>query len=160
MRICNLNITKINDILNEYIQNKNLKSILIDGPWGCGKTHQVNEFTVNYNKKKTNDKKRKDCTNDYEDIYYVSLFGLESIDEIHTEIYIQAQKTSDKIVKVIKNLLSGASLVSKVIPTGEAFSNFTEGLNIQLGNVPLNSIKSNCVIIFDDLERLSDVFWA
>lgn len=38
-----LNIRNIDKILSDFIENKEYKAILIDGPWGCGKTYQVNE---------------------------------------------------------------------------------------------------------------------
>ena len=34
----------IKEILKNFIYNPMYKSILIDGPWGCGKTYEINQF--------------------------------------------------------------------------------------------------------------------
>ena len=47
-----MNVKKIDEILNDFINDSSYKSILIDGPWGCGKTHQINEFLKNQKLKK------------------------------------------------------------------------------------------------------------
>ena len=49
-----MNIVKINEVLKNFITNQETKSILIDGPWGCGKTYQINEFMKKFINNKTN----------------------------------------------------------------------------------------------------------
>lgn len=85
-----MNIVKINEVLENFIMNKETKSILIDGPWGCGKTYQINEFMKKFINNKTNK------------IYYLSLFGLESIDEIHTTLYYQLHPNKKTFKKISK----------------------------------------------------------
>lgn len=74
-----MNAEKIYDILLKFSSN-NQRGILIDGSWGIGKTYQINRFLekieVDNKKEKVKSKKTK--------IIYSSLFGLDSISELHT----------------------------------------------------------------------------
>lgn len=88
-------------------------------------------------------------------IYYVSLFGLESINEIHTALYYQMFPRNAKAKKIAKHILHGTSVISKAIPCIERVGNVCEGLDAQLGNVSKEKIRKNSIVIFDDLERIS-----
>ena len=90
-------------ILEKFINNSSYKSILFDGPWGCGKTYQINQFIKNINTPKHRPKIK---------IHYVSLFGLESIDEINTSLY----QTIHPIKKKFKKIGYLISKTIRVIP--------------------------------------------
>lgn len=124
----------LNLILQNFISDINSKSILIDGPWGCGKTYQTKEF-IKANKR--------------EKIYYLSLFGLESIDEINTALYEQTRKRH-------RRLKQGAILISKAIKAIPVIPDISDALEYQLGSSNNLVIKKKSIIILDDLERLSD----
>lgn len=130
-----MNVCEIDNILNNFFENRNSNALLIDGPWGCGKTYQINEII-------------KEKKNKY-DIYYISLFGLESIDEINTKLYFKIHKIR-KHSKIFKNALF---MVSKAIPIIREL-NITDALDNQLGTFD-KKIKKKSIIVFDDLERLS-----
>lgn len=138
-----MNIVKINEVLKNFIMNKETKSILIDGPWGCGKTYQINEFMKKFINNKTNK------------IYYLSLFGLESIDEIHTTLYYQLHPNKKTFKKISKKILNFASIISKAIPFLDKVVNVCDSLDAQLRITPTGKIKKSSIIIFDDLERIS-----
>ena len=36
-------------ILKEFVEKNEYKSILINGPWGCGKTYEANKFIKEHN---------------------------------------------------------------------------------------------------------------
>ena len=66
-----MKVTDLNRILLEFYNNQIIgKAILIDGKWGCGKTYQIKEFLKEH----------------VENCHYLSLFGLESIDEINSKL--------------------------------------------------------------------------
>lgn len=142
-----MNITSINEVLKQFVENQDNKSILIDGPWGCGKTHQINEYIKSYNDNTEIKNKGK--------IYYVSLFGLESIDEIHTAVYYQMYPNTVKFKKISSVILRGATVISKAIPYIEKAGDVCAGLDAQLGNISKEKIKKSSIIVFDDLERIS-----
>lgn len=129
-----MNSKKISIILDEFIPNLSFKAILIDGPWGCGKTFEIKNFIKKHKKDK---------------IYYISLFGLESIDEINTALH---QLTNGSAIELIKE---GISLINKVVKPIQPIANICEALDYQLNNKKIKKVKKNSIIIFDDLERLS-----
>mgnify|MGYP006326686333 CR=1 FL=1 len=91
-----MKIEKLNEVLNTFQENSD-RAILIDGPWGCGKTHCILDFLKEKKKnKKTNEKSSS--------IVYISLFGKTSVDEIHTELYRNFHKAKH-IGKLITNMI-------------------------------------------------------
>lgn len=124
--------TKISNVLTKFKNSTNHRSILIDGPWGSGKTYQVVEFL------KQNQKSR---------IYYLSLFGKESISQINTALCELMTNNIHKIGDAIR------MLSSKEITLPQS-KNVREGLKYSLGQNE-KTIKDNSIVIFDDLERLS-----
>ncbi|QOS39631.1 hypothetical protein DYE49_03815 [Treponema rectale] len=123
----------LKQILLNFLDENDSKSILIDGPWGCGKTYETKEFIKSSKKVK---------------IYYLSLFGLESIDEINTALYEQTKKRT----KIIKH---GALLISKAIKVFPVIPDISEALEYQIGSTSSLKVKKKSIIVFDDLERLS-----
>ena len=131
-------------ILKEFVEKNEYKSILINGPWGCGKTYEANKFIKE--QKKDNNK-----------VYYISLFGLESIDEINTELYCATQKHTNLAKRVLK---TGFFVLTKAIKAIPQVSDFTTALDYQLSIINDGSKKKKeikkTLIIFDDIERLSN----
>ena len=123
----------LESVLHNFVSNPSYKSLLIDGPWGCGKTYEAKEFIKSNKKKK---------------IYYLSLFGLESIDEINTALYSQTKKKEITLKK-------GAVLLTKAIKAIPRISNLSDALEYQLDAKANLKVKKKAIIIFDDLERLS-----
>lgn len=70
---------KITKVLNAYILNDKLhQAILLDAPWGSGKTWYLkNDFIRSFTKKKEN--------NNWQFVY-ISLFGLFTISELENKI--------------------------------------------------------------------------
>ncbi|RDL47341.1 hypothetical protein BLJAPNOD_06181 [Ensifer sp. M14] len=102
-------------------------AVLVTGPWGTGKTYQVNRALADH--------------------YYVSLYGLKSTDEIISAVYAEMFPNRDKI----KKAASGASEFG-----GEAFgfSVSLGGVFSGLANAMLrNKVATDKVLVFDDLER-------
>ena len=118
--------------LNDLIEESGYRSILIDGPWGCGKTFEIQKYM---------NQTKRECI-------YVSLFGLESIDEINTEIFKASYPNKVKAGKVL-------TIISKAFAPVKYVGSISDALSFQLNNVDKTKIKKSLIIIFDDLERLS-----
>ena len=142
------------EILNEFILNylKNDKtntSIMLNGNWGSGKSHYINNELVPY--------LEKNC----KEVIIVSLYGLKSIDEISKSIFIEAKmkKIKDKNPKV---LFAGKIIAKTVIKSVAGFT----PINLDVSKKDLNDFfttidLSNKLLILEDIERsvikISDV---
>lgn len=124
---------ELNDTLEKLINVSGYRSILIDGPWGCGKTYEIKKFLNNHKRK---------CV-------YVSVFGLETINEINAEIYRRSHKVSLFFKKSLNS-------ISKVTAPIKYVGNITEALSYQLNNIDASKIKKFKIVILDDIERLSE----
>lgn len=137
-----MKIEKLNEVLNTFQENSD-RAILIDGPWGCGKTHCILDFLKEKKKnKKTNEKSSS--------IVYLSLFGKTSVDEIHTELYGNFHKVKHigkKIINVIPKISGLFGEAGKVIENLEYTLKTDRNSKISVG-------KNRKIIIFDDFERL------
>lgn len=119
--------------LREYLEYyTSLKApgyaVLVTGAWGTGKTFQI-----------------KECISE-EDSIYVSLYGLQTVGQVHAEVFAQAHPTKAK----------AASSIDKL--KGKVVSAF--GFSIPLGFVPdvanaflRNEVTPDKTLIFDDMER-------
>ena len=117
-----------NQLLNElksFLTN-DYNIIMIDGPWGSGKTYLLNEF-INLKE------------NENIEFYYVSLHGLKNIDEINTRIY----NISNPDIKI-------TNVISSVINPFEKQKNTKEILSFSLKN---KKYKPDKIVILDDFER-------
>lgn len=128
-----MRVTDLKNILTDFYDGTTIgKAILIDGKWGCGKTYQIKEFIKN---------KEKKC-------FYISLFGLESIDEINTKLF-NLIHPGKAIFQKGKNLVSKAiTAIPNIGGVGNALDYVMTGKSIKPKEIKY--------IIFDDLERLTD----
>lgn len=142
MNICNRIVTYINRTYTSY-------ALMIDGAWGCGKTyfvkHDLMKSLVN------NEVSKKKMTDDYnaKTIVYMSLYGIESNNEILKRLWLEIMPIPNEITK--ENVAVGylSNLSRAVIGGGLSF------FNINLPDVNYDSILNldNTVLIFDDVER-------
>lgn len=121
-------------------------AILIEGKWGSGKTHFINEMLSDesFTKRKS---------------IYISLFGIASIQDFERQLFYAASSTTAKIV------YQGVGLASSVLSGGLSFASggiFSGSAN--LGKVVASATAqvekiSNAIdksfIVLDDLERCS-----
>lgn len=97
--------------LDEKNENRVVsRSMLIDGPWGCGKTYQIMDFLKNHQEEFENKKRM---------IGYISLFGLDSIEAINNEI-CHALFSSDE--KMMEKIQSSVKTIGKIVNLGSLFS--------------------------------------
>lgn len=127
-------------------------AIMLTGEWGCGKTYLLkNELT--------------EIMKDTHVFIHLSLFGIESIEDIHKEVkkkwmYAMADskhslKISDKMKNVGKGLKNATESITDYLP--ETIGKITKGV-LSINVIDFVSIKSQIgdkkvILIFDDLER-------
>lgn len=124
----------IANVIDKFVLDERLHAILIDGPWGSGKTYQIKNFL---SKKQKDDK-----------FFYVSLFGSESIDEINTTLYNLIHPNKVKSSKIVNTISRSIKVIPYVGGIGEA-------LEYQLSSGS-KQLKSKAVVIFDDLDRIGE----
>lgn len=141
---------KIINVLKEYILDERYtQAALIEGDWGSGKTFFVQGKLLDELNKhvgtKTKYKKK---------IIYISLYGIENLQQVMDEIYAALMESffDEKIGKkgTGETIGKGINIISKIATTGLKY------FNIETEDLPkiseLRKIK-NAVLIFDDLER-------
>lgn len=91
--------TDIHNILNDYFSSdENDYSILLNGPWGVGKTYLVNDYFERNSLMLKNNK-----------IINISLFGISNISDINIKIFsILHPIVGSKFARVGFNALKGA----------------------------------------------------
>lgn len=116
-------------LLKELINfpNSDYNIILLDGPWGSGKTYLLREVLL---KTQSEDLR----------YYYVSLHGLKNIDEINTNLFMKVHKDIKSIDGIIPNVIN-------------PFNEETDTLKTLEYLLKINKLKANKIIILDDLER-------
>lgn len=123
------------DELSERLANEYpiiYKSILINGEWGIGKTYFIKQFLEG------------------KDYIYVSLFGINSFEDLKNQIYSELNKALGfikKNLKKIENTNIGIQWFSLSIPYFE--TNITKAIKKETKSKSLT-------IVIDDLERKSE----
>ena len=164
-----MNVENLCKVFQNFKEDKN-RAILVDGPWGVGKTYQILQFLKEDSLKKK--KKNK--------IIYVTLFGKTTIDEIHTDIYSKLHpfKTNlKKAVQVIPKVAPLFGTVGNIVSNMEFALNANEqkrdtiGKNIEKtaqnvksiadnineasdNKTAIKKLKNKTIVILDDLERI------
>lgn len=123
---------KLSSYISYYKDLKNPKyAVLVKGEWGVGKTHLINSLL------KDNEK------------FYISLFGLTSVQEVHSAVFVKMYPTRSFFRKAL-NWLGNSSMKANDV---------TLTLGPLVGNIANAIIKEKVdnskPIVFDDLERCS-----
>ncbi len=135
-----MNSNNLHENLNRILATNNV--VLINGPWGCGKTYQIKTFI---------DVDANDLS-----LFYISLFGIHSYDDLINTICAKVNPAlyySKKIGRFALSTISKTS-ISLSKNNEDICKNLSFSLNIKDNNQPVK-IKGNKrkIIIFDDLER-------
>lgn len=140
--------TQYNEVIKTYLSQKNTDfAIQLDGPWGCGKTYYVdnelNKVIAEINNFK---------------VIQLSLNGLSKLEDLNSKI-LYYHLREEKLLKQKK--LTGATetigdMLLEIAPTFETLNSFAKvtGVFSKLLNKKWN--LNSYVLIFDDLERISD----
>ena len=165
-----MNVENLCKVFENFKEDKN-RAILVDGPWGVGKTYQILQFLKKDSSNKKNESK----------IIYVTLFGKTTIDEIHTDIYSKLHPIKNgakKVVQIIPKVAPLFGTVGNIVSNMEFALNTNEQKNDSVGkniekavqdikkladniNVAsdneavIKNSKNKTIVIFDDLERVN-----
>jgi hypothetical protein len=121
-------------------------AVMVRGNWGAGKTHFINAFIAEL-KRSGRDK-----------ILYVSLYGVTSFRQIEDALFRQLHPVlSSRGMKiaasVAKSVLKG---VTKIDLNGDGKEDFTLTSSVpEIDLLDYFKTPSECLLIFDDLERCS-----
>lgn len=155
-------------IIDGFIDNHFYRyALMIDGPWGCGKTWFVEQRLIPH----IRDRKYKDAKGiaKKRDLNYISLYGVKSVADISDMLC--SQEIEDKVISAV-NSQTGQKIIRKPVnKTGRPFqiASLLTDIGIKwltkVTNIAeekdFNKLLSlfpdfnNNVIIFDDLERCS-----
>ncbi len=140
-------LMKDDDVIKKvltYVEDERYcQAVLIDGEWGVGKTFFVKEKLLMKMKEALPQKR----------IYYISLYGISSSEQIMDEIY------SSMVEEIIDEKLgekNGRVVERSIAFTSKLFAAGMKHFNIDTKDLPqLSDIKKlkDAIIIFDDLER-------
>ncbi|MEH6938310.1 P-loop NTPase fold protein, partial [Bacillus sp. JJ664] len=132
-------------VIEDYISRENSDyALMIDGKWGIGKTYFYRETVVPYLLKKG--KKP----------IYISLNGINSVEEISKQIYIETTLYQNEIVKKFgeSKVAKYGKQIFKIAHFSAVSVGLLDGSDIKpISCEELLSIGSDITICFDDLER-------
>lgn len=131
-----MNVTKIQDILSEQLEQDGLQRIIINGKWGIGKTWQIDQFCQKY-------QKNKDIK-----IIKLSLFGKKSVDNLNSMMF---SAVDGKLRKFFRGALDFASKFN--LSFGGVGANIPN-MSYIIGHTNLKNKKF--LVILDDFERKSE----
>lgn len=137
------------EILRKFESNFQ-RGILIEGTWGIGKTYQINKFIEDFKRRNKSEK-----------ILYISLFGLKSIDDLHTELYSKIHPFKKGIILASGYVNPALSLIpnaGKAISSTISFAIGNAQQRIKNTKKIKQVTKKRIIIILDDLERVNENF--
>ena len=126
-----MNIDELTNLLDKEFINV-YKNILINGSWGIGKTYFVKEYLKNK-----------------KNIIYTQLFGIDSIENLKLNIYMQINKITGFLKKANKEL-SGLNV--SYLFASFSLPYFEGDINKSLTK---KAQSKKLIIVIDDLERKS-----
>ncbi len=141
---------QVKQAILDYLLTKNTSyALMISGKWGCGKTYHWKNVLSPEIIEKTKNLNTSDKNKNYRSIY-ISLYGIENIEEISKRLFLELIPKSgkSKAAGIIK------TVGSKMISSASSFFNLGD-LNLDINDIKSIYDLSSCVITFDDLERIS-----
>lgn len=145
----------IKQSISNYLESSDEFALLIDGGWGTGKTHFIQNELLN------NVDDIEEHSNNKTSIY-TSLYGQESVGEIKKIITTQLLNI---VQSEDKSILKGATALAKYIEipvidipkiSGDLL-NYMDAKSISTIQKSLAKHENRFVIVIDDLERITDV---
>ena len=152
-----LSVEQIKAEILEYVGVHSYNfALLIDGEWGCGKTHFVRNVLIpaiekaeyrvqRKNNQETNNKQELNTKR----VLYISLYGVNSTEDIAQQIlHALVERRTGIKGKWVSGLRASAEIIDKLFSSNEGVSG-----KIAEASIQFTSDWANDVLIFDDLER-------
>ena len=140
-----MKISELNNYLVEYISNDDIKSLLINGKWGIGKTYTITQFLKNIESNK-NIK-----------AHYCSLFGCPTIETLHQQLYVKFHPHKVRGLKALSYVPLAINLTATLgFETGIDSAKIADDISANQVNKSIKVKEKLCLVIFDDLERVAN----
>ncbi len=139
-----MNRQEIKNSIERYIQSGNKYALMINAPWGCGKTYLYKHDICDAINALGNGK----CS------IYISLYGMTSIEELSKQVFtcFCAKKVSpDKVSDFSSKTAGIVSAIFRSMTISLPFASF-DGDGV-LGGIIDNIDVKNMIVCFDDFER-------
>lgn len=135
------------EIIEDYIKTENTdNALLIDGEWGCGKTHYLKNVIKN------NIESIKTPTCDNYKVIYISLNGLSKVNSISSEIIASSLGVNER-GRLTKILYSSSDLIFNAASKLLKIDEYLEDKD-KIDFAQFIDYK-NKVLCFDDIERIN-----
>lgn len=141
------------DVIKGYLEMKSTGALMVSGEWGCGKTYHIENVVIPF------------LTTEGWNPTKVSLFGIESVNEIPLRIaanYKRTEKENKKLCLYDRLREKAGKVVVKVARFSSSISYLKNYVDVKT-LVSTNSgllyeliPPENTVIILDDIERVID----
>ena len=157
----------IKNAIDVYIQEeKSDYAVMLNGPWGCGKTYFVKNELIDYLQDELEDKNKQKFKRN---VFYISLFGISNLDELYNNIALQILniKTieyldesnrrnnsllTEKSKKLIRSEANKHSWMSTVLNKGLKI--LPDSINSVISEIYKNNADfTKYIFVFDDVER-------
>ena len=135
--------------IEEYVRKPYTDyAVMINGEWGSGKTH----FWNNKLRKRIEVIKNKNGKS-YKTIY-ISLYGINSIEEISKKIFLETNPVLTKTLKKFAEHTDG-NIIPEYVKTGVDIANLYGTMQVDGGRIDFAKMftTDDKVLCFDDLER-------
>lgn len=133
-----MNVDQLKKVINDYISTQNTTyGVMINGPWGIGKTYFINELLK-------------------KDLLYVSLYGVKSIEGIDDRIFsglIGLEEASGAAIDKVGKLFGGVLSAFDKEGSSSIGAAITSTLGSALKRKALENISAQKILVFDDFER-------
>lgn len=142
----------ITEYLNAYLAMKEIDfAVMISGPWGCGKTHFINQFL--------SDRRKLLASPDQNLFWYVSLHGVANCAEIDLRLYEAAHPVVGNanvqlVGHLVRGLVEAGLEIGCQVNAGSVGKVFDASKRLYNKLVKLYDGKNKpSLIVFDDFER-------
>ncbi|MDK2061479.1 P-loop NTPase fold protein [Aliarcobacter butzleri] len=141
-----MKLNKIEENLYDLLIKENKEVVIsISGEWGIGKTYFWNNFIKDYKEKELKDKQ----------IAYISLFGINSLNDIRTSILLQVSPTKKKLLWVDKRIITPLKNVKSSLKLDDLSMSFGFDALGSIFTLLTSGDFENVIVCFDDFERIS-----
>lgn len=141
-----MRLNKIEEKLYDLLIKENKEVVIsISGEWGIGKTYFWNNFIKDYKEKELK----------YKQIAYVSLFGINSLNDIRTSILLQVSPTKKKLSWVDKKIITPLKNVKSSLKLDDLSMSFGFDALGSIFTLLTSGDFENVIVCFDDFERIS-----
>lgn len=127
----------LKETLNAFLQNKDMHGFLLTGPWGVGKTYEINDWVESLK-----------GNNEYAFVY-LPLFGIRSVNELNSMAINSTSlisKIGSYLKKINQDISGGSGPINISIPLIGVVANLIK-------EDYSKSKKKKYVFIIDDIER-------